>query len=111
MARRLAAGEEVEKLSEELGSPANEESVTRREVSPQLGDAIFAAKPGEVVGPLNSGQGFVVFKIVEVKASDLIGYEEAKAGLRAQLETEAIEKGGQELREQLRARAHVDIRM
>jgi peptidyl-prolyl cis-trans isomerase SurA len=111
MSRRLAAGEDVDKLAEELSAPISEEFVTRREVSPQLGDAIFAAKPGEIVGPLESGQGFVVFKIVEVKASDLVGYEEAKAGLRAQLENEAIEKGGAELREQLRARAHVDIRL
>ncbi len=111
VARRLGAGEDPAAVAESTGRPAEEQMLTRREVAPAIGDALFAGKPGEIVGPLPSGQGFVVFMIEEVKASDLVGFEEAKDGLRAQLEAEAIEKGGQELREQLRARAHIDIRL
>lgn len=111
VSRRLGAGEDPAAVAESTGRPAEEQLLTRREVAPAIGDALFAAKPGEIVGPLPSGQGFVVFMIEEVKASDLVGFEEAKDGLRAQLEAEAIEKSGLELREQLRARAHIDIRL
>jgi len=111
IARKLGAGEDAEDLAAELGQSAEPYLLARREIAPSLSDALFLAKPGEVVGPLESGQGFVVYKVVAVRASDLIGFERAKDQLRMQLEEEAMEKAARELRDQLRARAHIDIRL
>ena len=109
--RRLHGGEEPEALAAELGQEAQSEIVTRRSVSRPIGKRLFAADAGDVVGPLQSGQGFVVFVVEEVITSDILGFEEAKEDLRAKLLDEAREKALGELREQLRGRAHVDIRL
>jgi hypothetical protein len=76
-----------------------------------LEDAVFAAKPGEVVGPIASGQGYVVYRVVAQVEAAALGYEEAKERIREQLENEAYFKAEQELRQQLRAKAHVDVRL
>ena len=80
-------------------------------MAPKLEDAAFAAKAGSVVGPLASGPGYVVFKVVEHVASAALSFEEAKDRIRAQLEQEAFIKAEQELKRQLRAKAHIDIRL
>jgi len=110
--RRLRAGEEPAEVATAVGYDAPlERVVSRGEVAPGLEDAIFAAKAGAVVGPLASGQGYVVFKVVEHQASAALSFEVAKARIRAQLEQEAMIKAEQELKRQLRAKAHVDIRL
>jgi parvulin-like peptidyl-prolyl isomerase len=64
-----------------------------------------------VVGPLESGQGFVVFVVEKVITSDVLGFEQAKEALRQQISDEVRIKAEADLREQLRGRAHVDIRL
>jgi parvulin-like peptidyl-prolyl isomerase len=110
-ARRLASGEAVETIAAEIGQSAESRRVVRGEIAPDLEDAIFAARAGQVVGPLASGQGHVVFKIVEHHASDVVPYEQAKAKIREQLEAEAQFRAIEELHEQLRAKAHIDLRI
>lgn len=109
--RRLSAGEDVEAIAEELGQESESEEVTRSSVSRPIGERLFAAKAGDVVGPLESGQGYVVFVVEEVITSDLLGFEEAKEMLRRQIEDEVGRKAEDDLKEQLRGRAHVDIRL
>lgn len=109
--RRLGAGEDPATLAQELGQSGEIETLTRDDVSRPIGERLFGASDGQVIGPLESGQGFVVFKVEKVVSSDLLGYEEAKADLQAQLFEEAYEKARLELREQLRSRAHVEIRL
>jgi peptidyl-prolyl cis-trans isomerase SurA len=109
--RRLTAGEDIEAIAEELGQEADPEEVTRSGVSRTIGDRLFEAKAGDVIGPLESGQGYVVFVVEEVITSDLLGFEEAKEQLRRQIEDEVKRKAEDDLKEQLRGRAHVDIRL
>ncbi|PRQ06754.1 peptidyl-prolyl cis-trans isomerase [Enhygromyxa salina] len=109
--RRLTQGEDVEAVAAELQQPAKLEQVTRSSVSRPIGERLFAASAGDVIGPLESGQGFVVFVVEEVVSSDLLGFEEAKEPLREQIFTEVRNKAEADLREQLRGRAHVDIRL
>ena len=87
------------------------EEVTRSSVSRPIGERLFAASAGAVVGPLESGQGYVVFIVDEVITSDLLGFEQAKDALRQQIENEVQAKAKADLQEQLRGRAHVDIRL
>lgn len=109
--RRLSGGEDVEDVAEELGQEVEPEEVTRSSVSRSIGERLFSAKAGDVVGPLESGQGYVVFVVEEVITSYLLGFEEAKEKLRRQLEDETREQAKQDLMDQLRGRAHVDIRL
>lgn len=109
--RRLGAGEDVEEIAEELGQESESEQVTRSSVSRSIGERLFAAKDGDVIGPLESGSGYVVFVVEEVITSDLLGFEEAKEQLRAQIFDEIQQKAEDDLKEQLRNRAHVDIRL
>lgn len=109
--RRLTQGEDVEAIAAELQQEAEIEEVTRSSVSRPIGERVFAAAAGDVVGPLESGQGFVVFIVERVMSSDLLGFDDAKEPLRAQIYDEVKAKAEADLREQLRGRAHVDIRL
>lgn len=112
VARRLRAGEEPSAVAESVGYERElERTIGRGDVAPSLEDAVFAAKEGGVVGPMGSGQGYVVFKVVRHQASAALGYEQAKERIREQLEQEAFFKAEQEMRRKLRAKAHIDIRL
>ncbi len=109
--RRLSAGGGVDEVAQELGQTVEAETLTRSQVSRPIGERLFKAEAGDVVGPLRSGQGYVVFVVDEVIASDLLGFEEAKDQLHRILEDEARQKALTDLYEQLRGHAHVDIRL
>jgi peptidyl-prolyl cis-trans isomerase SurA len=109
--RRLGQGEDVEAIADELELEAEEEEVSRSSVSRPIGERLFAASAGDVVGPLESGQGYVVFVVEKVITSDVLGFEQAKEALRQQITEEVRTKAEADLREQLRGRAHVDIRL
>jgi peptidyl-prolyl cis-trans isomerase SurA len=109
--RRLSDGEDPAVLAEEIGQSGEVETLTRDDVALPIGERLFTATAGQVVGPLESGQGFVVFKVEKVVSSDLLGFEEAKDELKNQLFEEGYEKARIELRDQLRSRAHVEIRL
>ena len=112
VARRLRGTETPEQVAESIGYKADlMRSVGRGDVAPSVEDALFAAKEGKVVGPLATGQGYVVFKVIGHQASAALSYEEAKDRIRRQLEEEAFIKAEQEMRRQLRAKAHIDIRL
>jgi len=113
VARRLRAGESSEAVASSLGDDpaALRRTISRGEIAPQLEDALFPAVEGEVVGPLASGQGYVVFRVVRHLASEVLSYDEAKEGIRSRLEAEAYERSEREFRQQLRSKAHIDIRL
>lgn len=109
--RRLRAGESVATLGEQLGQADVARTIGRGDVAPAIEDAVFAAQKGAIVGPIASGQGYVVIKVLDHVASAALTYEEAKDRIRDQLENEAFFKAEQDLRNQLRAKAHVDVRL
>lgn len=111
-ARRLRDGQEPATVAEAIGyGRETERTIGRGDIAPSLENPIFAAKASEVVGPTASGQGYVVFQIVEQLASAALDYESAKDRIREQLEAQAFYKAELELRRQLRAKAHIDIRL
>jgi peptidyl-prolyl cis-trans isomerase SurA len=111
LARRLREGADPVAVAEEVGKVASERTIGRGDVAPALEDALFAAKQKQVVGPLASGQGYVVYTVDEHLESGALSYEEAKDRIREQLEQEAFFKAQAEMRQQLRAKAHIDIRL
>ena len=112
VARRLRDGEAPDAVATSITyGRETERTIGRGDIAPSLETSIFAAKPGEVVGPTASGQGYVVFVVVEQVESAALDYEKAKERIREQLEAQAFYKAEQELRRQLRAKAHIDIRL
>lgn len=110
--RQLRQGEDPVVVAEAIGYGRDTEAtIGRGDIAPSLEDALFSARVGEVVGPSASGQGYVVFAVVEQLESAALDYEQAKERIREQLEAEAFYKAEQELRRQLRAKAHIDIRL
>jgi peptidyl-prolyl cis-trans isomerase SurA len=110
--RRLRDGEEPVSVAEAIAYDKDtERTIGRGDIAPSLESSIFAAKSGEVVGPTASGQGYVVFQVVEQLESAALDYEKAKDRIREQLEAQAFYKAELELRRQLRAKAHIDIRL
>lgn len=110
-ARALREGKEMDEVAEGLGQESPNRSVGRGDVAPAIEDALFEAKDTQIVGPLASGQGYVVFQVLQHLESAALDYEKAKDRIRQQLEAEAFVKAQNELRTQLRAKAHIDIRV
>ncbi|HET6585701.1 MAG TPA: peptidyl-prolyl cis-trans isomerase [Nannocystaceae bacterium] len=111
-ARRLRDGEKADAIAEQIGQTGDVERVIARgDVAPALENAVFDAQKGAIVGPIASGQGYVVFHVVDHIAAAALDFEAAKDRIRDQLENEAFFKAEQELRAQLRAKAHVDVRL
>lgn len=112
VARRLRDGEQATAVAEAIGyDRETERTIGRGDIAPTLEDSVFAGKAGEVVGPTASGQGYVVFVIVEKLESAALSFDQAKDRIREQLEAQAFYKAELELRRQLRAKAHIDIRL
>ncbi len=112
VARRLRDGDDTETVVEAIGyERETERTIGRGDIVPSLEDQIFAAKADQVIGPTASGQGYVVFKVVEKLESAALSFEQAKDRIRDQLEAQAFQKADIELRRQLRAKAHIDIRL
>ena len=111
-ARRLRSGEAVEAVAAEFGlTGKTRREIGRGEVAPAIEDAIFAGAQGAVVGPLETGQGYLVLKIVQHMESDVLSFEQAKERIRSQLEEEAFTKAAEDFRNGLLAKAHIDIRL
>jgi len=112
VARRLRDGEDVVEVAKSITyGRETERTIGRGDIAPSLETSIFAAKPNEVLGPTASGQGYVVFVVIEQLESAALDYEKAKERIREQLEAQAFYKAEQDLRRQLRAKAHIDIRL
>jgi len=53
--------------------------------TPELAAAAFSAPQGDIQGPLHAETGWIVFRVVDVKAPHDTGFDEAKGGLRAEI--------------------------
>lgn len=112
VSRRLREGEEPDAIAEAIGYDRDtERTIGRGDIAPGIEDTLFAGEAGAVIGPTASGQGYVVFKVVEHVASAALDYEQVKGRIREQLEIQAFYKAESELRRKLRAKAHIDIRL
>lgn len=111
VARRMRAGEDPGALAQEFAAPAPQSTLHRGEVAPAIEDAIFAARPNEIVGPLETGQGYLVVKIVRHDTGNVLPFDQAKERIRSQLQQEAFARAVQDLRASLRAKTHIDQRL
>lgn len=93
LAARWRDGLEAAVLAEEAGGSATEAPDHRRGgtlgglgVIPAVDDAVFAAAPGEVLGPIDAGpRGVLVIRVTALELADAIDFEAEKEDLRARL--------------------------
>lgn len=111
VSRRMRAGEDPAALAQEFQIDTPEATLHRGEVAPAIEDAIFAARPNEVVGPLETGQGYLVVKVIKHHTGNVLPFDQAKDRIRTQLEQEAFARAVQDLRQSLRAKTHIDQRL
>lgn len=83
----------------------------RGELPPEWDDVIFNMGTGEVRGPVRGPRGLHVFQVVEAKREAVRPFDEVKEDLRDQLYAEELEKQTQVWMEELRKKAHVELKL
>jgi parvulin-like peptidyl-prolyl isomerase len=89
--RRLAAGEDFEKLSAEASLAANADAggtigeLVEGTLPPELDRAIFALGPGEVSAPVRGSSGFHLFQVLEIHPAGPPSPEPEEARVRREL--------------------------
>lgn len=77
-----------------------------------LAEVIFSMdKKGEVRGPIKTDRGFEVLQLVEKREGDMKPFEEVREQIRMRLSQQQIEKQTQTWVQELRKKAHIEIRM
>jgi len=66
--------------------------VSEGQIPEPLGPAVFAAEQGEVEGPVQEAQGYVVFEVMKITPEKVQSLEEAKSQISTQLAEQAKQK-------------------
>ena len=64
---------------------------TRDRMVAEFADAAFAAKKGEIIGPVKTSYGFHIIKVEDKKAGKVPGFEEVELRVRNSLQQEMIQ--------------------
>lgn len=84
--------------------------VAKEDLVDAVADEIEQMKNGELRGPIRTGRGFQIVKLVDKKSKDVVSYEAAKEGIRRRLFAQQLERVTQSWLKELRRKAHLDIR-
>lgn len=91
-AARIASGEaDFDAILTERNESRNDVAlgeVTKDDLLPAVSDAVFALTAPGVAGPVNTGFGFALIDVSEIKAADTTPMEDVKAQLSAELKRE-----------------------
>ena len=115
--QRAKAGEAFAKLVEELSEDAGTKTTggglgwfERGTANPEWEAVVFAMDKGDVRGPVKSAQGLHVLQAIDVKRAQTKPYAEMKDGIALELKRRAIEKATQTWLDDLRKKAHIEIK-
>jgi peptidyl-prolyl cis-trans isomerase SurA len=77
-----------------------------------LADVVFSMDKGEVRGPIRTDRGYEIVQVVERKeSSNARPFDEVKDSIRQQLYGQQMEKQTQSWLQELKKKAHIDIRL
>lgn len=114
---RAKAGESFATLVAELSDDAGTKTTggglgwfERGTANPEWEAVVFAMEKGDVRGPVKSPQGLHVLLAMDVKRTQSKPYAEMKEGIALELKRRAIEKATQAWLEDLRKKAHIEIK-
>lgn len=103
--------EQLRDLAFELEIEGEARELEQGKSPAELDGAVFASEAGAVVGPFASDAGLEVYVVDEVDKAEIVAFEQAKDRLRMQLEEKERRDAVANFREELRIRAHIDIRL
>lgn len=115
---RAQAGEDFAKLA--LGNSEDDSTKNksgdlgrfkRGELATEWEEVLFAMSPGEVRGPIRGPFGLHVFQVVDTKKDEVRPFEEVKEPLRQQLYNEELERQTKLWLDELRKKAHVEVKL
>ena len=115
---RARAGEDFSELAKVSSDDAATKAsggdlgwLKRGELPTEWEEILFAMAEKEVRGPVRGPQGLHVFQLLEAKKESLRSFDEVKEQLRNQLYSEEMEKQTKVWLEELKKRAHVEIKL
>jgi parvulin-like peptidyl-prolyl isomerase len=115
---RVRGGEDFVGLAKELSSDAQSKTgggdlgwYKRGELPTEWEEILFAMEAGEVRGPVQGPRGLHIFQLVENKKESVRPYAEVKDNLREQLFQEEMEKQTKVWLQELRKKAHVEVKL
>lgn len=82
--------------------------IHRGRILPELEDAAFKTKVGEVMGPVETEEGFYIIKVEDYKQEKQLSFDEVKEKIKKELEKKRIEEKNKEWLSALRAKAKIE---
>jgi parvulin-like peptidyl-prolyl isomerase len=76
-----------------------------------LDDVVFATESGKVAGPIETDTALVVVKVVALRQSDVVPFEQAKEQLRQKIFEERTEEEIEQWYQQARRRAAIEVKL
>jgi hypothetical protein len=104
------ANQAPEDFAQAAGFEAQPRELSQGQSAPSLDRLLFAAKAGDIVGPVPATGGYLVFWVKSLTQSKIIPFEEASPQITRQLDYEIRTRELKAYRERLRLRGHVEIR-
>ncbi|MGE0614326.1 MAG: peptidylprolyl isomerase [Bacteriovoracia bacterium] len=98
----------AEKISQDPSAKNNRGDLgyfTRDRMVAEFTDAAFAAKKGDIVGPVKTAYGYHVIKVVDKKNGNTLGYDEVELRVKADLRQKLIRA----MVSDLRAKAKITV--
>jgi peptidyl-prolyl cis-trans isomerase SurA len=92
-----------------VGGAADELTVRRGELAPEIEAAAFGLPPGGVSEPIRTAGGFHLIKVLRVQADPFAPFAEVRDQIRDQLFQERFEAKRKEWLARLRARASINV--
>ncbi|WP_242343964.1 peptidyl-prolyl cis-trans isomerase [Anaeromyxobacter terrae] len=114
-AARLRAGgalaEEARRAAVAQVTPGDADAplLMRSQLSPALASAVFQARAGAVVGPVEVPEGLAIAKVVSLDVGDAAAYQARRGALRARARQQVLGPARQHVAENLRAHAKVTV--
>lgn len=114
---RVRAGEAFDKVASEASDDESTKATggelgwfERGSMTPEWETVVFSMDKGDSRGPISGPQGLHVFTVLDTKRSDLKSFDELKDQLKAELMRRETEKQTRLWLDDLRKKAHIDIK-
>ena len=114
---RIKAGEDFGKVASMISADSYRVMggdigfVHRGRVLQELEDVAFSMKTGEVSGIIKAGKEWYILKVEEKKPERLVSFEDARAGLKKDLEAKRTKERTEAWIAELRSKAKIEILM
>jgi peptidyl-prolyl cis-trans isomerase SurA len=118
LVERARGGADFAKLAREYSEDAATKNeggdlgyFTRGSLPPAVEEIVFNMDVGDVRGPIRAARGFHVIKLLARKDEGVKPYDQVKEQLRQRLYSQEMEKATRAWLQELRKKAHVELRM